>query len=264
MSLIKILFLGDIVGSSGRKAIAEHLPALKAVENFELIIANGENAAHGYGLTPQITGEIFDMGIDVITGGNHSWDKKDIVQSFQSYPDRVLRPANYPKNNAGKGATVVMGKTGNRIGVINLMGRVFMDPLNCPFETLRVELESIKRETRIILVDLHGETTSEKEAMAWYADGEISALVGTHTHVQTADERIFPKGTGFLTDAGMNGPYESVIGMKKEIIVERFVKKLPIRMEVAEGPGVFQGVIFTIDSVSGKCESVRRVRKTPQ
>lgn len=263
MSLLKILFLGDIVGQSGRQALSTHLPELKQNAGLDLVIANGENAAHGFGLTPSIANEIFSLGVDVITGGNHTWDKKEIHQAIQANPQKIIRPANYPSGTAGRGSTVVYGKSGHKIGVINLMGRVFMDPLDCPFRALESELESIRRETNIVLVDLHAEVTSEKAAMAWFADGRISALVGTHTHVQTADERIFPKGTGFLTDAGMNGPHDSIIGMKKEMIIERFLKKTPVRMEVAEGPAVFQGAIFTIDSDDGKCKTIERIRKTP-
>jgi metallophosphoesterase (TIGR00282 family) len=264
MSLLKILFLGDIVGSSGRQAIAAHLPILKSEHAFDLIIANGENAAHGFGLTMSIATELFEMGIDVLTGGNHTWDKKEIHQALQTYSQKIIRPANYPTGTAGRGSTIVHGKSGHKIGIVNLMGRVFMDPLDCPFRALQNELETLRRETKIILVDLHAEVTSEKEAMAWFADGQVSAVVGTHTHVQTADERIFPKGTGFLSDAGMNGPYDSIIGMKREIILERFLKKQPVRMEVAEGPGVCSGVIFTIDSDDGTCKKIERVRRTPQ
>jgi metallophosphoesterase (TIGR00282 family) len=264
MALLKILFLGDIVGQSGRQAILEHLPALRSTTPLDLIIANGENAAHGFGLTLSIAAELFELGVDVITGGNHTWDKKEIHQALLSHPQKIIRPANYPPGTAGKGSTIVYGKSGHKIGVMNLMGRVFMDSLDCPFRGFQAEVENLRRETKIILLDFHAEVSSEKYAMAWLADGQISALVGTHTHVQTADERIFPKGMGFLSDAGMNGPFDSIIGMKKEIILERFLKKAHIRMEVADGPGVFQGVIFTIDSDDGTCKHIERIRRTPQ
>lgn len=264
MSEIRLAFLGDIVGASGRKVVAERLPELKEKYKPDLVIANAENAAHGFGLTPSVAKEIFAMGIDVLTGGNHSWDKKEIVQVFQEYPQQVLRPANYPRVNPGKGSTIVYGKSGHKIGVVNVMGRVFMDALACPFETFKVELESLKRETKIIFVDFHGEASSEKYAFGYFADGEVSAIAGTHTHVQTADDQILPKGTGFLSDVGMNGPFESIIGMKKEIIIERFTRKLPIKMEVADGPGVFQAVIFTIDSDTGRCQNIERIRQLPR
>jgi len=263
MSLIKILFLGDIVGSSGRAAVKRWLPEIKAEHALDLVIANGENAAHGFGLTLQIAKEIFDCGVNIITGGNHTWDKKEVVQALQTYPETIIRPLNYPTGTPGRGWTVVHGKSGHKIGIINVMGRIFMDPLDCPFQAFRREIESIRRETPIILLDIHAEASSEKYAMVNFVDGLVSAVVGTHTHVQTADERIFPKGTGFLSDAGMNGPMDSIIGMKTEIILDRFLKKMPIKMEVAEGPGMFHGVIFSVDSDDGKCKAVERVRRLP-
>ncbi len=263
MGTLRILFLGDIVGSSGRDAIRKYLPELHQKRAVDFIIANGENAAHGFGLTPTIAKEIFDLGIDVITGGNHTWDKKEGVAAFHQFPDRLIRPANYPPETTGKGWTVVTSKSGHKIGVINLMGRIFMDPLDCPFQTFKKMIETVRKETKVILLDFHGEATSEKYAMANYVDGQVSAMVGTHTHVQTADDYIFPKGTGYLSDAGMNGPLHSIIGMKTEIILQRFLTKLPHKMEVAEGPGMFHGVIFEIDSDSGKCQSVERIRRLP-
>ena len=261
MALVKILYLGDIVGSSGRQVVADKLPALRAQLNLDLVVANGENAAHGFGLTPAVAKEIFTVGVDVITGGNHTWDKKEIVQAFQLHPKTIVRPANYPPETPGRGWTVVHGKSGHPIAVLNLMGRIFMDPIDCPFQTFKREIESIRREAKIILLDIHAEATSEKYAMGWFADGLISAMVGSHTHVQTADERIFPKGTGYLSDAGMNGPLDSIIGMKKEIIIERFLKKLPVKMEVAEGPAELRGVIFTVDSDDGRCHNVERIKQ---
>lgn len=261
MSVIKILFLGDIVGSSGRRILEAGIPKIREEHKLDLIIANGENAAHGFGITQQICKEILATGVDIITGGNHTFDKKEWPQTFNEYASKLVRPANYPAGTIGKGSTVVMGKSGHKIGIINLMGRVFMDPLDCPFQAFNREIESVRRETSIILVDMHAEVSSEKSAMGYFVDGRVSAIVGTHTHVPTADERILPKGTGFLTDAGMNGPLDSVIGMKKEIILERFLKKLPIKMEVAEGPGPLSGVIFSIDSDSGRCVEIERVRK---
>jgi metallophosphoesterase (TIGR00282 family) len=261
MSVVKILFLGDIVGSSGRQILQAGIPKIREEHKIDLVVANGENAAHGFGLTPQVVKEILATGVDVITGGNHTFDKKEWPQTFSEYSTKLIRPANFPTSLAGRGSMVVMGKSGHKIGVMNLMGRVFMDPLDCPFQTFKREIEDLRRETPIILLDFHGEASSEKTAMAYFVDGQVSAVVGTHTHVQTADDRIFPKGTGFLTDAGMNGALDSVIGIKKEIILERFLKKLPIRMEVAEGPGPLCGVIFSVDSDSGRCVEIERVRR---
>ncbi len=263
MAIIHVGILGDIVGSSGRKAVANWLPQMRKEYDLELVIANGENAAHGFGLTPVIATELFAMGVDVLTGGNHSWDKKDIVKAFDQYPGRIIRPANYPVGNPGQGSSVVAGKSGHKIGVINVMGRIFMDPLNCPFEAFEREFEKIRQQATIVFLDIHAEASSEKQAMGYYVDGRVAGVVGTHTHVQTADNRVLPRGTGYLTDLGMNGPWDSVIGMQKEIIIDRFTKKLPIRMEVADGPGVFQGAIFSVDTHSGLCKSVERIQKYP-
>lgn len=263
MSVTRIALLGDIVGSSGRKAVAHWLPQFKLENSVDLVIANGENAAHGFGLTPQITDEIFACGVDVITGGNHTWDKKEVHSVLEKFPDRVIRPGNYPKTSTGKGWTVVQAKNGVKVGVVNLMGRVFMDPLNCPFQEFEEIYQQIRKETPLICLDFHAEASSEKQAMGYFVDGRISVMVGTHTHVQTADNRVLPKGTGYITDMGMNGPLDSVIGMKKEIILERFTKKQPIRMEVADGPGIFQGVLVHVDSLSGRCQSVERIQKYP-
>lgn len=256
-----ILFIGDIVGSSGRRALRNLLPSIKKKYDVDLSIANGENAAHGFGLTLSTAKEIYSAGVDLISGGNHSFDKKEVVEVFQEYPGRILRPSNYPPETEGGGSTIVKASNDQLVGVINLMGRVFMDPLDCPFHAFEREYEQLCEETKIILVDMHAEATSEKSAMGWHIDGRVSALVGTHTHVQTADERILPQGTGFLTDAGMTGPRDSVIGIKKEVIVKRFLSKRPIRMEVAEGPAMLHAVVFRIDSNTGKCSSVERVQE---
>lgn len=259
MSLVRILFLGDIVGSSGRRIIANHIPSLKREFQLDAVIANGENAAHGFGITPSIVKEILNSGVDIITGGNHTFDKKEGTLAFEEFSQQLVRPANAPLTTPGKGSQIFTTRMGAKIGIINVMGRVFMDPLDCPFMAFDREYEALRSQTSVVLVDIHGEATSEKAAMAWYSDGRASAVVGTHTHVQTADERIFPKGTGFLTDAGMNGPLESIIGMKKDIIVERFLRKIPIKMEVAEGPGFLSGVVFEIDSESGRCLKIHRL-----
>jgi metallophosphoesterase (TIGR00282 family) len=261
MSDLKLLFLGDVVGSSGRAVIAEHLPQLRADFQIDLVVANAENSAHGFGLTPTVAQELFSAGCDVLTGGNHSFDKKEINQCFQEHPTKILRPANYPSGTTGRGSSLVTTRSGKTVGVINLMGRIFMEPLDCPFQTFDKEFDSLRHQTKVILVDIHAEASSEKQAMGFHCDGRASCIVGTHTHVPTADERILPKGSGFLTDAGMNGAYDSVIGMKKEIILDRFLKRQHIRMEVADGPGTLSGVLFHIDSTSGRCEKVERIRR---
>jgi len=261
MAEINILFLGDIVGSSGRKVIQDWLPQIRQEFRIDFCVANAENSAHGFGTTPQIAKELFDAGVDVLTGGNHTFDKKEINQCFQEFPDRILRPANYPPGTMGRGVCLQYTKSGHRIGIINLMGRVFMEPIDCPFQTFEKEYEGLRRETPIILLDMHAEASSEKQAMGFFVDGRVSAVVGTHTHVPTADQRILPKGTGYLTDCGMNGAYDSVIGMKTEIILQRFTKKQHIRMEVAEGPGTLWGVIFKIDSDTGRCIGVERIKR---
>lgn len=261
MSNFKILFLGDIVGASGRQVILEHLPQIKEEFGVHFTIANAENSAHGFGLTPSIAKELLNSGVDCLTGGNHTFDKKDVYQAFQEFPDRVLRPANYPSGTSGRGLSILYSKSGHKVAVINLMGRVFMEPIDCPFQTFDREYETMRRETPMIFVDMHAEATSEKQAMGFYTDGRASCVVGTHTHTPTADERILPKGTGYLTDCGMNGAYDSVIGMKREIILERFLRKQHIRMEVAEGPGTLHGVIYTLDETTGRCSKVERIRR---
>lgn len=260
VSNIRLFFIGDIVGSSGRKALKALLPDLKKELQPTIIIANSENAAHGFGLTTSTANEIFESGVDVLTGGNHTWDKKEVISLMKERPHQIVRPANYPADCPGTGS-IVVAVGDKKLGIINLMGRVFMDPLDCPFRAFDREYEKIKSECDMIFVDLHAETTSEKSAMGYYIDGRASALVGTHTHVQTADERILNSGTGFLTDAGMTGPYDSVIGMKKEVIIQRFLAKMPVRMEVADGPAMLQGVVFELDASNGKCVAIERVRK---
>lgn len=263
--MFRLFYLGDIVGSSGRIAIQTHLPAFKTEKKIDFVVANVENAAHGFGLTPKIAKEIFDCGIDAFTGGNHIFDKKEVNQVFQDHPDRVVRPANYPPETPGRGSSVVLSKSGTPVGIVNVMGKVFMEPqLDCPFRAAQREVGGLREKTKLILVDIHAEVTSEKQAMAVFLDGQVSCVVGSHTHVPTADERIYPNGTGFLTDAGMNGPYDSIIGMQTPLILHRFLKRTPMKMEVAEGPGIFQGVIFDLDPQTGRCVNIERVRKVPE
>jgi metallophosphoesterase (TIGR00282 family) len=256
---VKILFIGDIIGEPGRKTVARHVPKLVRERGVDCVIANAENAAGGFGVTPDVARELFSVGVHVITSGNHIWDKKEIIDYIKDEP-RLLRPANYPKGAPGKGSVVVTTASGEKVGVLQLMGRVAMPTLDCPFRVGKHEVESLRREVRTVIVDMHAEATSEKMAMGWYLDGEVSGVFGTHTHVQTADERILPKGTAYLTDVGMVGPTESVIGIKKEIAIEKFLSQMPRRFEVAPGPCVFSAVLFEVDTAMGKALSIERLR----
>lgn len=260
-SFFHLLYIGDIVGASGREAIARELPQIRRENIVDFVVMNAENAAHGFGLTPSIAQELFDLGADVLTGGNHTFDKKEVVEVFQKHAPKVLRPANYPDRTPGQGSSLLTAKDGTKVGIINVMGRVFMDPLDCPFRAFDKAWSALEPETRIILVDIHAEATSEKYAMGFYVDGKVSAVVGSHTHVQTADEQILPGGTGYISDTGMCGPIDSVIGMKKEIILQRFLEKRPVRMEVAEGRGMLQAILFKIDRRLGRCVGVQRIRR---
>jgi metallophosphoesterase (TIGR00282 family) len=256
-----LLFVGDIVGSSGRRALAHWLPRLKEEFRLDMVVANGENSAHGFGLTPSTAKDIYEAGVDVITGGNHIFDKKEVEEAFSQFPGQIIRPANYPPGTPGRGSTVFRTKKGYSVGLINVMGRVFMDALDCPFHAFDRERQSIPGDVKIILLDMHAEATSEKAAMGYYADGRISAFVGSHTHVPTADEQVLPKGTGFISDAGMTGPANSIIGMQKEQIIQRFLEKRPVRMQVAEGDCWLNAVVFRIQPETGQCKSVERVRR---
>lgn len=257
---MKILFLGDIVGSPGRNVIKRLLDDYRRMEDIDVVIANGENAAGGSGLTPKITDELLAAGIDVITTGDHVWKKKDIYP-YLATTNKLVRPANYPEGAPGEGSTVFETKRGAKIAVINLIGRVFMDALDCPFVAVKKELLKVKKETNIILVDLHAEATSEKIAMGWYLDGKVSAVVGTHTHVQTADEKILPKGTAYITDTGMTGPFTSVIGREVEPVLERFITQRPTRFNVATEGLEMHGVLIEVDEGTGKATSIKRVQK---
>ncbi len=254
-----ILFIGDIIGEPGRKTVARHVPKLVRERGVDFVIANAENAAGGFGVTPDVAKELFAVGVHVITSGNHIWDKREIIEYIKTEP-RLLRPANYPKGAPGGGSVVVTAPSGEKIGVLQLMGRVAMPTLDCPFRVGRHEVEKLRQEARTIIVDMHAEATSEKTAMGWYLDGDVSGVFGTHTHVQTADERILPKGTAYLTEVGMVGPTESVIGIKKEIAIEKFLTQMPRRFEVAPGPCVFSAVLFEVDTAVGKALSIERLR----
>ena len=255
---VKILFVGDIVGKPGRQALSRELPRLVDRHTIDVVIANGENAAGGFGLTVEVAKDLFNHGIHLLTGGNHIWDKKEQVPLIFS-DSRIIRPANYPAGAPGSGSTILTTPGGTKIGVLNLEGRVFMKTLECPFLVADRELKRLKQETSIIFVDFHAEATSEKSALGWYLDGQISALVGTHTHVQTADERILPQGTAFLTDAGMTGSFDSVIGMGKEETIHRFLTQLPAKFEVGKKDIRLNAVVIGVDEVTGKAVSIERI-----
>jgi 2',3'-cyclic-nucleotide 2'-phosphodiesterase len=258
---VKILFVGDIVGKPGRRILARSLPQLRREHGIDLVIANGENSAGGFGITRETFDEMVACGVDVVTGGNHTWKAREVVPLLDSDP-RLLRPANYPAGTPGRGAGVFRpsrGKAGERgVGVLNLQGRVFMEPLESPFRVGWDQVEILRRETPVIVIDMHAEATSEKAALAWYLDGRVSAVIGTHTHVQTADERILPNGTAFISDAGMTGPRDSIIGMAREEILQRFLTLLPVRFDVARGPAQLNAVLLDIDQ-DGRAAAVRRI-----
>ncbi len=256
---MRILFIGDIVGSPGREIVLGRLADLVAQHQPDLVIANGENSAAGFGITPRIAEELLAAGIEVITGGNHSWDRKEIFEFIPNEP-RLLRPANFPPGGPGRGLYTGTARNGVPFAVLNLQGRTFMPPLDCPFQTADRELARIPAGTKVIFVDFHAEATSEKQAMGWYLDGRVSAVVGTHTHVASADERVMPNGTAHITDVGMTGPHESVIGMDRNAMVKRFLDSLPARFEVAAGDVRLNGVLVDIDESTGHARSISRVR----
>jgi metallophosphoesterase (TIGR00282 family) len=256
---MKVLFIGDIFGEPGRRAIARLLPKLIALHGVDVVVGNGENAAGGFGITPDIAQDLFDLGLSVITTGNHAWDKKESVDFYRREP-RLLRPANYPDGAPGRGSFVVETAAGERLAVLQVMGRVYMPTLDCPFQVARREAAKLRQQTSAIIVDMHAEATSEKMAMGHFLDGEVSAVLGTHTHVQTVDEQILPKGTAYLTDIGMTGPVHSVIGIKKELALEKFLTGMPKRFEVAPGPAVFCAALIELDAALGKATSIQRLR----
>lgn len=255
---MKILFLGDIIGKIGRKVCAKVLPEITSQYAPDLILANGENSAHGYGINLNIYKELIELGIQGITLGNHTWDKKEFIKEVENLP-QVVRPANYPPGLPGKDRLLLtVGR--RRVSLINLLGRTFMHCVDCPFQTIEKLLPQLERP--IIIVDMHAEATSEKAAMAWFLDGKVSAVLGTHTHVMTADERILPQGTAFISDLGMVGAYNSVIGMDKEQIIKRFLTQMPEKFEPSEtGPGLFNAVLLEIDDQSGRAKEIKRLFK---
>jgi 2',3'-cyclic-nucleotide 2'-phosphodiesterase len=264
---MKVMFFGDTFGRPGRDAVKAAIKKLSPIYQPDFIIVNGENMSHGHGILPEMAEEFFDLGVDVITLGNHAWDQKQIIP-YMATTTRLLRPANYPDHPAfpapGRGMTVVESKrrAGLKLAVIQVMGRVFMDSLDCPFRAAEAIVNKYEGlEIHAIFVDMHGEATSEKQAMAHFLDGKVSAVVGSHAHVQTADERILPGGTAAITDVGMCGCFDSVIGVKKEISIQKFLTKRPAKFEPAEGPGGYGCVVIDIDESSGKARSILRLRE---
>ena len=256
---MKILFISDIVGRPGRWATSQLLPDLRRSLDIDFVIANVENAAGGFGLTKEIGQKIIAYGVDCLTSGNHIWDRKDIFP-YLNDEYRVLRPANYPPDVPGKGSAIFETRKFEKVGVINIQGRVFIKEIDCPFRRSFEEIEKLKKDVKVIVVDMHAEATSEKMALGFYLDGKVSALVGTHTHVQTADETILPKGTAYITDAGMTGPHDSIIGIRKEDALTRFLTQIPHRFRLGIEDVKLCGVLIDIDSDSGRAKSIERIK----
>jgi 2',3'-cyclic-nucleotide 2'-phosphodiesterase len=243
---MRTLFIGDIVGSPGRQIVQDRLADIVAQRQIDLVIANGENSASGFGITARLADELLRMGIDVLTGGNHSWDRKEILEYMPHQP-RLLRPGNFPEGNPGSGIFVGTAKNGVKYAVLNLQGRVFLPAIDDPFRKADAELPRLPEDVAFVLVDMHAETTSEKIAMGWHLDGRVTAVVGTHTHVTTADERVLPNGTAYITDVGMTGPHDGVIGMDRDAIIKRFLDGLPARFDVASGDVQMNCVLIETD-----------------
>ena len=257
---MKILFIGDIIGKPGRQITRKAIPALVERHGIDLVIANVENAAGGVGITREVAETIRDYGVHVMTTGNHVWDKREALDYIQLEP-RLLRPANYPAGAPGRGHYVARTAADEAVGVINVMGRVFMNPLDNPFSVVHDEIAAVRAEadTRVLLVDFHAEATSEKLAMGWHLDGEVTAVVGTHTHVQTADERVLPHGTAYITDVGMTGPHDSIIGVETRAALTRFVDGMPSRFDTATGNPRINAVVITADAATGTAGAIERV-----
>src|SRR3954462_10992256 len=263
IDMIRLLFIGDIVGRPGRDLVRQGLRGLVDYHHIDFVIANAENSAAGFGITREIGDQLLAWGVDVMTSGNHIWDKKEALDYIGVEP-RLIRPANYPSGAPGNGSYLARTRDGRSVGVINVMGRVFMLNIDDPFQIVLREIETLRRRTNVILVDFHAEATSEKVAMGWHLDGKVTAVFGTHTHVQTADERILPKGTAYLTDAGMTGPHDSIIGVTVDAALGRFVNGMPSRFESATGPGRLNAVIVTADLASGKATAIERLNLSAQ
>ena len=255
---VKLLFIGDIIGKPGREALSRELHRIIDRHMVDLVIANGENAAGGFGLTAETAQDLFKCGVQVLTSGNHIWDKKDALEYIKR-EERIVRPANYPEGTPGRGATVVRTPGGVKVGILNLEGRVFMNNLDCPFRCADREIAKLKEETPIVFVDFHAEATSEKVSLGWYLDGRVAAVIGTHTHVQTADERILTAGTAYLTDAGMTGSFDSVIGVRKEDAIEKFITQRPAKFEVAKKDIRINAVVIEVDEKSGLALAIERI-----
>ncbi|HEV8309747.1 MAG TPA: TIGR00282 family metallophosphoesterase [Methylomirabilota bacterium] len=256
---MSILCIGDVFGEPGRRALAHVLPRLRTELEVDLVVANVENAAAGFGVTPALARGFLDGGVDVMTSGNHIWDRKEIIEYIVK-ENLLLRPANYPRGTPGVGSVVIKAGA-EKVGILNLQGRVFMAAIDCPFLTADEEVARLRAETPVVVVDMHAEATSEKQAMGWYLDGRVSAVVGTHSHVQTADERLLPGGTAYVTDLGITGPIDSVIGIAKEQAIQRFLTGMPNRFEPARGRARVQGAVIRIDPESGHALGIERVQR---
>lgn len=255
---MKLLFIGDIYASPGRAIVSDHLQPLVSEHKIDLVVANVENSAGGFGVTPMIADELLSLGIDVMTTGNHVWDKREIHDYF-ARQERLLRPANYAPELPGSGLYVAKARNGVRVAVMNLQGRVHMSPVDDPFRKIDEMLASLDPEVKVRFLDFHAEVTSEKVAMGWYLDGRVSAVIGTHTHIPTADNRVLPGGTAYQTDAGMTGPYDSVIGVEKNLIIRKFKTSLPTKMEAAKGMVELHGAVIDVDEDTGKARGIDRV-----
>jgi metallophosphoesterase (TIGR00282 family) len=253
---MNILFIGDIFGSSGRRIVADHVQDIVATNRIDLAIANAENAAGGFGLTPAIAEDLFGMGLDVLTTGNHVWDKRELYDYLDRQP-RLLRPANYPQG-PGRGSVVFDARNGVKVAVLNLQGRTYMPATDCPFRKADELLGALDPAVKVRFVDFHAEVTSEKMAMGWHLDGRVSAVIGTHTHIPTADTRVLAGGTAYQTDCGMTGPYQSVIGVETDIVLQRFLTSLPVRMEAARAGAELHSVIVDVDEATGRARAIRR------
>jgi hypothetical protein len=259
---MRILFIGDIFGQPGRRIVKETLPLLREELQPDLVLANVENAAGGFGITPPLAEELLDVGIAVLTSGNHIWDKKEIYPYLRDEVNgRLLRPANYPAEAPGHGLFVGKTRTGIGYAVINLQGRVFMPAIDCPFRKADALLASLPEDVKVRIVDMHAEATSEKQAMGWYLDGRVTAVLGTHTHIPTADETVLPQGTAYLTDLGMTGPYESIIGIERQSVIKKFLDQLPTRFEVAKGDVRLSAALLEADPLTGHAVSISRIMR---
>jgi metallophosphoesterase (TIGR00282 family) len=259
---VKVLFLGDVFGKPGRQAVARLVPKLIARDRVDLVVANAENSASGIGVTPDSADELLAAEVNLLTSGNHIWSKREIVPYLERPGSRLLRPANYPAGAPGRGRAIVSTPDGRRLGVVNVEGRVFMKNLDDPFRVALAEVEALRAEGVVcILVDVHCEATSEKNALGWFLDGKVSAVLGTHTHIQTADARVLPGGTAFITDVGMCGPWDSVIGVRKELVLERFLTQRPMAFDPAKKDVWLQGALVDVDEATGKARSIERVQE---